>query len=71
MNSPTHALRHRVQRVFFKCNTLFVLLKVTSATKTATSENVSFKARVNFFLFRRKVMFRSQDIQAFVFSTMP
>ena len=39
--------------------------------KTITSQDVSFKARVNFFLFRRKVMFCSQDIQAFVFSTMP
>ena len=39
--------------------------------KTITSQDVSFKARVNFFLFRRKVMFCSQDIQDFVFSTMP
>ena len=33
--------------------------------KTMTSENVSSDVLVDNFLFRRKVMFRSQDIQVF------
>ena len=41
-------------------------LKVTSATKTVTSQNVSLSHRSKNFLFRRKFMFRSQDIQVFV-----
>ena len=36
-----------------------------------TSQNVSSDAQVQNFFFRRKVMFRSQDIQDFVFSTIP
>ena len=39
--------------------------------KTMTSENVSSDVLVDIFLFRRKVMFRSQDIQVFVFLNIP
>ena len=39
--------------------------------KTITSQNVSSEAQVKYFLFRRKVMFHSQDIQVFVFLTVP
>ena len=40
--------------------------------KTITSQNVSSEAQVkNFFLLCRKVMFYSQDIQVFVFLTIP
>ena len=40
--------------------------------KTITSQNVSSEALVNnFFLFYRKVMFRSRDIQVFVLLTIP
>ena len=39
--------------------------------KTVTSQNVSSEAQVKNFLFRRKVMFRSQVIQVFVFLTVP
>ena len=38
--------------------------------KTITSQNVPSKAQIKNFLFRRKIMFRSQDIQVFVFLTM-
>ena len=38
--------------------------------KTITSENVPSKAQIKNFLFRRKIMFRSQDIQVFVFLTI-
>ena len=40
--------------------------------KTITFWNVSSEAQVkNFFFFRRKVIFRSQDIQVFLFLTIP
>ena len=40
--------------------------------KTITSQNVPYNAhRLRIFLFRRKIMFRSQDIQAFAFLTIP
>ena len=64
----------------FKVNnkdTSIVKLKVTSATKTITSQNLLSVAQVKssvrrkVMLFRRKVMFRSQDIQVFVFLTIP
>ena len=64
----------------FKVNnkdTRIVKLKVTSATKTITSQNwlsvaqVKSSVRRKVMLFRRKVMFRSQDIQVFVFLTIP
>ena len=64
----------------FKVNnkdTRIVKLKVTSATKTITSQNLLSVAQVKssvrrkVMLFRRKVMFRSQDIQVFVFLTIP
>ena len=64
----------------FKVNnkdTRIVKLKVTSATKTITSQNLLSMAQVKssvrrkVMLFRRKVMFRSQDIQVFVFLTIP
>ena len=38
--------------------------------KTITSQNVPSKAQIKDF-FRRKIMFRSQDIQVFVFLTIP
>ena len=64
----------------FKVNnkdTRIVKLKVTSATKTITSQNLLSVAQVKSSvrrkvkLFRRKVMFRTQDIQVFVFLTIP
>ena len=39
--------------------------------KTITSQNASFQAKVTIFLFRRKIIFGSQDIQGFVFLTIP
>ena len=39
--------------------------------KTVTSQNVPSEAQIKNFLFRRKIMFRSQDIQVFVFLTIP
>ena len=39
--------------------------------KMITSQNVSFEAEVKNFFFCKKVMFRSQDIQIFVFLNIP
>ena len=39
--------------------------------KTITSQNVSSEPQVRNFFFGRKVMFRFQDIQVFVFLTIP
>ena len=39
--------------------------------KTITSKNVSSEAHIKIFLFRRKTMFCSQDIQVFLFLTIP
>ena len=39
--------------------------------KTITSQNVPLKQRLRTFLFRRRIMFRSQDIQVFLFLTIP
>ena len=36
-----------------------------------TSQNVSSEAQVKNFLFRKKIMFHFQDIQVFVFLTIP
>ena len=45
-------------------------LKVTSATKQYFLKICHLKHRLRIFLFRRKIMFRSQDIQVFVFLTI-
>ena len=39
--------------------------------KSMTSQNMSSEAHVKIFLFRRKVIFHSQNIQVFVFLTIP
>ena len=39
--------------------------------KTISSQNVPSEPQIKNFLFRRKVMFRSQDFQVFVFLTIP
>ena len=44
-----------------------VLVRGYLRYKTRTSQNVSYEAQVKDFLFHRKVMFHSQDIQVFVF----
>ena len=46
-------------------------LKVTSATKWYLLKMCHLKHRSRIFLFCRKIMFRSQDIQVFVFLTIP
>ena len=46
------------------------LLKGYLRYKTITSQNVPSEAQIKNFLFRRKIMFRSQDIQVFVFLTI-
>ena len=46
-------------------------LKVTSITKWKLLKMCHLKRKMNFFLFRRKVMFCSQDIQVFLFLTIP
>ena len=45
-----------------------IFLKGYLRFKMITSQNVSFE---EFFLFRRKVIFRSQDVQVFVLLTIP
>ena len=56
---------------------LFIILELFSMIvkgylryKTITSQNVRSEAQIKNFLFRRKIMFRSQDIQVFVFLTI-
>ena len=39
--------------------------------KTLTSQNLSSEAQVKTFLFRRKIIFHSQDIHVFAFLTIP
>ena len=46
-------------------------LKVTTATKRYLVKLCHQGHRLTVFLFRRKVMFRSQDIQVFIFLTIP
>ena len=46
-------------------------LKVTSATKRSLLKMCHLKHRLRIFLFRRKIMCRSQNIQVFVFLTIP
>ena len=48
-----------------------LLLKITSATKRYLLKICHLRHRLRIFLFHRKVMFRSQNIQVFVFLTMP
>ena len=48
-----------------------MVLKGYLRYKTITSQNVSSEAQIKNFLFRRKIMFRSQDIQVFVFLNIP
>ena len=42
-------------------------LKVTSATKQQLLKMYHLRHRIRIFLFRRKVIFRSQNIQVFIF----
>ena len=46
-------------------------LKVTSATKQQLLKMCRLRHRLRIFLFHRKVMFHSQDIEVFVFLTTP
>ena len=46
-------------------------LKITSATKWQLLKMCHLRHRLRIFLFCRKNMFRSQDIQVFVFLTIP
>ena len=48
-----------------------ICLKVTSATKQQLLRMCHLKHRLRIFLFHRKIMFHSQDIQVFVFLTIP
>ena len=49
----------------------FIDIKDYLCYKTITSQNVPSKAQIKNYLFRRKIVFRSQDIQVFVFLTIP
>ena len=48
-----------------------IYLKVTSATKRSLLKMCHLRHKLRIFLFRRKIMFRSQDIQVFVFLAIP
>ena len=48
-----------------------ILFKVTSTTKWCLLKMCHLKHRLRIYLFRRKIMFRSQDIKVFVFLTIP
>ena len=49
----------------------YLFFKGYLSYKMITSQNLSSEAQVKIFLFCRKVMFPSQDIQVFVFLTSP
>ena len=48
-------------------NWMILAIKAHLRYKTKTSQNVPPKAQIKNFLFLRKIMFHSQDIQVFVF----
>ena len=50
---------------------VIILIKVYLCYNTLTSQNVSSEAPIKIFLFCRKVLFISPNIQVFVFSTIP
>ena len=56
-----------VLKVLFR----FKIFKGYLRYKMLTSQNVSSEAQIKIFLFRRKIIFRYQDIQIFVFLTVP
>ena len=72
-----HRLGTKTIRKTISKNILLLVFKITVGIrgyfcyKMITSQNVSAEHRLIFFLFRRKVMFCSQDIQVFVFLTIP
>ena len=63
-SSTQKQLRSQINNVPKSAN---VDLKVTSATKLQLLEMCHLRHRLRIFLFRRKVMFRSQDIHFFAF----
>ena len=48
-----------------------IQLKITSATKWQLLKMCHLRQKLRIFLFHRKIMFHSQDIQVFVFLTSP
>ena len=48
-----------------------IKLKAYLHYKTITLQNLPSEAKVQIFLFRRKFVFRSDNIQVFVFLTIP
>ena len=78
-----HSFLNRIHFWYFNLNfsdliylsvqrpTIFGLLKVTSATKRKLLKMCHLKHRLRIFLFHRKIMFPSQDIQVFVILTIP
>ena len=57
-------------KMFLKLLMKLGALKVTSAKKRQFLEICHLKHRLRIFLFRKKFMFRSQEIQFFVFLTI-
>ena len=55
----------------FAMEIIFWLFKGYLSCKTRTFQNVSSEAKVKNFLIHRRVMFRSQDVQVFIFLTIP
>ena len=57
----------------FFCSTIFSFpfLKVTSITKRSLFKMCHLKHRLRIFLYCRKIMFHSEDIQVFAFLTIP
>ena len=55
----------------FSCINCLQLLKGYLCYKTITSQNVPSEAQIKNFLFQREMIFCSQDIQVFVFLTIP
>ena len=61
---------HENQGIWTHAFQCFISFKVTSAAKRWLLKMCHLRHRLRIFLFHRKVMFRSEDIQVFVFLTM-
>ena len=71
VNWANYVIIYQILFIFLFFCLLFLYLKVTSATKRWFLKMCHMRLRLRIFLFRRKVMFHSQDIQVFLFFTIP
>ena len=66
-----HEVKYFTDITGFESLIMYNTLKVTFSTKRELLKMCHLRYRLRIFLFCRKIMFRSQDIQYFVFLTKP